>query len=69
MSAPQVDKSKLERLPQFDSVTTEAYRDKTHLYLFDKQDGHLAWQYNILTKLTEYSCDHIRQGMKKVFGL
>lgn len=63
---PKVDKSKLTRIPECDSITTEAYCDETHLYLFGKFDGHLALKYNRKTRKVEYVCEHFRFAGKKL---
>lgn len=61
-----IDKSKLTRLSSEDSKTTEAYFDLDYLYLFDKKDGHLAFQYNRRTRKVEYACDCMKHGLKQL---
>jgi len=64
----EIDKSKLLRFPGLDSSTTEAYYDDTYIYLFSKDDGHLAWKFNRRTNKTEFECECIKKG-KMIFSL
>lgn len=56
-----------KRLKEHDSRTAKAYATRRHLWLFDKDDGHLALKYDRITKTRLYECEHIKIGRKK-FG-
>lgn len=51
-----------QRFPDCDSATARAYMTAGYLWLFDKQDGHLAWKYERKTHQTIYECECIKRG-------
>jgi len=50
--------------PELGSKTAIVFSDDDYLYLFDREDGHLAWKYNRHTGKVEYECEHIRKGRR-----
>jgi len=60
------ENSGARRLRFLESITTRAYSNHPFIFLFSKDDGHLAFRYNLATGKVEYECDCIRKG-KKIF--
>lgn len=56
------------RLPVMDSLTVKAYITDNYIWLFDRFDGHLAFQYDRSTNKTIYECDCIKIGRKLIEG-
>jgi len=57
-----------QRLPEMDSLTARAYATENYLWLFDKCDGHLAWQYDRNTRTTVFECDCMKRG-REILGI
>jgi len=56
------------RIPYVDSLTTRAYETENHLFLFSKDDGHLAWKFNKAKGEVEFMCDCMKRGIKILGG-
>ena len=59
------------RLLQYDSLTAKAYSTRRYLILFDKDDGSLAWKFDMITYRVIFECEHIKKGremLKRLLG-